>query len=1369
MRYDNYKKKIFAIAKVIAFIKRHRVLFASIFLSILTVTFALMGTSGMIISDTGCPEQLTYGDNNPIKAVAFLSNVSYEHAESEQDEWKQGLPSLVGEYKVRAVSVNGFGIKTYGKEHVVKVLPKTVTLSIENSQIVYGEKPSAICHDGLVYGDVIADYNVIYEGLGNETITAILDNNTVKITRGEGGEDVTSSYNFEVENKELFVLKRNVSITLNDAEKVYDGTPLTCFEYTYSQGNLVDGDEMTLDFLSSITRAGTVTNRANVNTILTSDGVDVTSYYSVNVQAGELKVTKRNVTIHTYDKQKTYDGSPLVFDDYKVDDYTPLADGEDISYVNTTITDAGKIYIKNNTECIVTNANGETVTSNYVFNFAEDSTLTVNKIKLTLKSLSGEKVYDGEEYFVHDYQLSSGELISGESLSVTYNTKRTNAGVVDNDFDVQILKADGETDSTKNYSITKEKGVISILKRKIIVNTQTLNWVYDGNYHKDEKIYGLSDLTYDGIETFLLVDGHKLSAVSRKEILNVNKDTVENEIVFDILNGEEVVTDNYKITCFNGELSITPRQITITSLDDSKIYDGRALIRNEIDLTCATSLQAIVEIDKLEINYTAEPVVAGEHENTFEYKILRKDGDSVDASSNYDVTVVFGTLSIGKRHISLVALNAKEQYFGDYLTQPEFDAILNSSNDGYGAVPEWQTLTLLMTKDSKILDVGTKPNVIDLDTLKVVDENNEIVTDNYVIDTWDDGELTIIPREVTIKPIDITKTYNASAIKNSTGEYEIISGSIVDSEELTVTCVGSKTNVWDETDYKIDKWNVYRGKEQINRNYNIECRGGEITVIPRDVTFTSYSDKWEYDGEYHSNSKFLVQLDLSNKEKGLIDWHDAVVVEGSETVLLDAVEKATNYLEIEIFEGTFNVTANYHIEYEYGKLTITPRKIYIVTLGDSKVYDDTALKRNEYEISHHKGEEPIVDIDEFTIFITGSITDYGEVENDFTFSITRDYRDVSSNYDVTHTKGKLVVSKRPVTLKTKSKSFIYNGRYNSFAEFDIISGSFVEGHDYCAVNYTVIRDVDTVPNDMDIMVTKYDEANDRSVETSENYDISFVDNGTLTVNKRQITITAGSTDFIYASVEHTYKVLHLDWTDEENKVEGEDPLANNHYYSAEYSGKITKPGEVVNAITEFIVYDQYDQDVTENYDVKCVDGLIRVSKRAVTLKPQDVDVFYTEEQVSASEIISVDDTYLAGNDTATAEFIGTYTLPGIYSSAIDRESLVIKNGEDDVTDCYYITLQEGIIKITAQITVTANSGEKIYDGTPLVDSGYTYTGYVLKGQTLKVVVEGGTTAVGTVDNKIIDYYVLDENNEKVEGIYEFIVHDGTLTVNKRPI
>jgi len=165
-----------------------------------------------------------------------------------------------------------------------------------------------------------------------------------------------------------------------------------------------------------------------------------------------------------------------------------------------------------------------------------------------------------------------------------------------------------------------------------------------------------------------------------------------------------------------------------------------------------------------------------------------------------------------------------------------------------------------------------------------------------------------------------------------------------------------------------------------------------------------------------------------------------------------------------------------------------------------------------------------------------------------------------------------------------------------------------------------------------------------------------------------------------------------------------------------------------------------------------------------------------------------------GHTVTPAEvFEITVTGPGGYSKTVNVTSGSYElltgleygtyTATENVTGYTYVTsgpvtLKEGneagIITVTntkipkIPITVTANSESKVYDGTALTNSGYTYTGTLLTGDQLYVTIVGSITNVGSVVNEITEVKVMN-GSEDVTSKYKITTVNGTLTIKPKEV
>ena len=87
-----------------------------------------------------------------------------------------------------------------------------------------------------------------------------------------------------------------------------------------------------------------------------------------------------------------------------------------------------------------------------------------------------------------------------------------------------------------------------------------------------------------------------------------------------------------------------------------------------------------------------------------------------------------------------------------------------------------------------------------------------------------------------------------------------------------------------------------------------------------------------------------------------------------------------------------------------------------------------------------------------------------------------------------------------------------------------------------------------------------------------------------------------------------------------------------------------------------------------------------------------------------------------------------------------------------------------------QITITANSDTKTYDGTPLTNSGYAVNTTLESGDAIESVsMTGSQTNVGTSDNVPSAAVIKNGSNEDVTANYDITYVNGTLTINPKAV
>lgn len=182
--------------------------------------------------------------------------------------------------------------KEPGLLHVYKSLLQIKVHS--NSKIYDGTKLTANSHEivsGLLEGHEL--YDVVYTGYivnAGQAACGI----TYKVRDIATQADVSDLYYGDVDYGILEVLPISIVITIGSAEKVYDGTPLTCHEFTYVPLDplhpLLDNHDIYVTFNDSLTEIGYADNTAYSIEIVEIGVGYVTRNYKITVINGTLHV-----------------------------------------------------------------------------------------------------------------------------------------------------------------------------------------------------------------------------------------------------------------------------------------------------------------------------------------------------------------------------------------------------------------------------------------------------------------------------------------------------------------------------------------------------------------------------------------------------------------------------------------------------------------------------------------------------------------------------------------------------------------------------------------------------------------------------------------------------------------------------------------------------------------------------------------------------------------------------------------------------------------------------------------------------------------------------------------------------------------------
>ena len=320
-------------------------------------------------------------------------------------------------------------------------------------------------------------------------------------------------------------------------------------------------------------------------------------------------------------------------------------------------------------------------------------------------------------------------------------------------------------------------------------------------------------------------------------------------------------------------------------------------------------------------------------------------------------------------------------------------------------------------------------------------------------------------------------------------------------------------------------------------------------------------------------------------------------------------------------------------------------------------------------------------------------TDAGEYANEVSGTpVVKDAagNDVTKQFKVKTVNGKLVIDKRAVTIKPKDATKAYDGEPLKATEWEVVSGSFVDGQSIANPQYDGSQ---TVPGSSESSITEWDYAEGTNAA---NYNITAA-KGSLTVTDRadgekyEITVTANSAEFTYDGNEHA--------------VEGfetlEFPVDGNEYtvsgLSASVSG--TDAGTYSNAITGTAkVVDALGNDVSDQFSVTTKSGSLVIKQASVHMKSASGEWVYDGNEHAKHEMESA--TGFAKGEGATYSYTGAITNAGtvqnIFTYTLNEGTKASNYTFDDPE---YGTLKVTPVSDEVTVTIKGNTATKTYDGT----------------------------------------------------------------------
>ena len=1309
------------------------------------------------------------------------------------------------------------------------ITPRPVTFVTESESFVYDGQPHSesgffvAVSSETPYGLVNGHMPKVSE---NTYVTDVADSGTEnRLTIGifEGETDKSANYNITYKNGTLTVTPRPVLIGTATHSWVYDGTAQTDSgsdamsdeahrEYSewaeYVQAavaagsfGLVSGHSSVWNgegTLPSVTNVGEgkVENKFAVN--ISAGGADVTKNYYIVYSYGTLEVTPRHIKVTAASGSKVYDGLPFSRNDFadgyyfvtSTEDPAPasaVAEGQD-PRVETKLPEGTDVYTNGAHTLAVDGvtvwADGVNVTENYDIT-TENGKVSITHRYITVCSDDGEKMYDGTPLTAHGCTLTEGSLAAGQELVPSYTGSITNvweSAWGNNTFTVSILA--GGSDVTKNYSIAYSYGTLTVTQRPITVTADSGEKVYDGTPLAVDTFKVTSEYAPP-----LVLDHKAIAEIEGTDRVDVYENAPNRviEVRITSADGQTDVTGNYAIETVAGTLSITKRPVLIGTATYSWVYDGTAHSDEESfeesDGAYAGvawgEYAAAVQADSFGllsghtskwdgVSALTSITDVGEKENIFAVAIWA--GGS-EVTKNYYIAYSYGTLTVTKRPVLIETATHSWVYDGKPHSDSGSGAMSAEAHRGYS---DWGDYVAAVQEDrfglvsghySAWNGEGTLPSVTNVregdvqNTFAVnILAGGADVTDNYYI-AYSYGTLTVTKRHIHVTAASDSKVYdglpfsrddfaNGYYIVTST-EAPALDPAVAEGQKLQVsTQLPGSANVYTGGTHTVLSVTVLQNNVNVTENYEITTGDGTVSITLRPVLIGTATHSWVYDGQPHSDSGSKAMDEAAHRAYsawgdyaaaveagsfGLVSGHySAWDGEGTLPSVTNVWEgKVQNKFAVNILADGTDVTDNYYIAYSYGTLEITPRPILIETATDGEMYDGLEHSNGGYDW--------LRDAADYTEI-------FGQVqEGEFG----------------------LLVSLGHSMKEEKVPSFT-----------DVLRNEDgnVIGHEN-AFTVRIFADGDT--------------------DVSKNYDIQYI-YGKYTITPRPVTFVTEGFSWVYDGTAHSHGGHSVAQSSEYPLVDGHTSKAVGFTYVT----NVAESGRE-NALTIGIF--EGETDKSANYNITYEYGTLAVTPRPVLIGTATQSWVYDGQPHTDS-----------GSEAMDEEAHREYGDWGDYTEAVQASSFGLVNGHysvwdgagalpsvtnvwdgkvpntfavkiwadgTDVTDNYYIAYSYGTLEITPRkIVVTAGSGEKEYDGTPLVVDTFTVTSAheppldpaVVQGHIVTAATEGCdlTDVYENQPNRIVEgsvHIYAGEGGQEVTQNYDIRTEDGTLTILPRKI
>ena len=865
------------------------------------------------------------------------------------------------------------------------------------------------------------------------------------------------------------------------------------------------------------------------------------------------------------------------------------------------------------------------------------------------------------------------------------------------------------------YATWIEKTVITLVAKS---NTVT----YSG---EAQSVEGFGDVA----------DGYTISGLTAKATgTNVVEYTTEIKGTAKVTKEDKDVTGKVVVNVVPGKLTISKRNVTLTSASDEKVYDGHALTNNKV----TASVDGFAKGEGATYKVTGTITNVGEKANAFAYTL--KDGTK---AGNYNITKTEGTLKVtpvtDKVTVTITGNTGSVKYDGNShkvtgYTSTFSNALYTANDFAFSGKAE------ASRTDAGQTDMG----------LAVEQFTNTSANFTNVEFVVTDGYSKVEKRNVTLTSASDEKVYDGHALTNNKVTASV--DGFAEGEGATYDVTGSQKDVGESKNTF-----SYTLNEGTNAdNYNITKTEGTLKVTPvTDKVVVEIEGKTKTE-TYNGNTHEVEGYDVT-KVSDAVYPEEAIHFEGAAKASRKDVGTSYMGLNASQFSNTSSNFTNVTFKVTDGWLKVNPKSItpdgpntpdekktgIKVTKPDDTMYNGEEQK-NKPTVEDTKTGATLVENVDYTLSYTAAV-DAGTVEVTITGK---------GNYTGT-AKTSYEITKRDVLLTSATDSKVYDKK-------PLMNGKVTES------GSGFVKEEGATYNVTGSQTKKGSSKNEFTYELKSNTKAS---NYTIEVVYGDLTVTAENGEVVVVITGHKKS---FEYDGHEKSVKGYDvSITKGSTYEVSdftFNGNDEVKGTEANTYPMGLKVSDFTNN-NDNYNkVKFVvtDGSLTITPKSITPDGPNTP---EEKKTGITATDPVDSIYdgkahvnaLTVKDTKTnkdleenKDYTLTYVGDVVNVGTVKIEVKGIGNYTGEFTKKYQITPRE--------YTVTTDSANKTYDGTALTAGGH--VNGLVEGETVNFKTTGSQTNEGTSDNT----YELKFKGTAVETNYKHGKDSiGKLTVKKQSI